>query len=100
MRSRYTACTRDNAGYLAATWAARTRPAAAQDLLDDGVQWLGLEVCNASSASDGNAATVEFIARYRINGRAHRLHEVSRFVREAGRWFYLDGSFPESTSAT
>ena len=43
--------------------------------------------------------SVEFVARYKVNGRAHRLHEVSRFVREAGeggmRWFYLDGSFPE-----
>ncbi len=39
-------------------------------------------------------ATVEFVARYKVNGRAHRLHEVSRFVLEDGRWFYLDGSFP------
>ncbi len=43
---------------------------------------------------------MEFVARYKIGGRAHRLHEVSRFVREAGsgdvpRWYYLDGSFPE-----
>ena len=36
-------------------------------------------------------ATVEFVARYKINGRAHRLHEVSRFVREHGLWFYVDG---------
>jgi SEC-C motif-containing protein len=26
-----------------------------------------------------------------VNGRAHRLHEVSRFVRENGKWFYVDG---------
>jgi SEC-C motif-containing protein len=39
-------------------------------------------------------ATVEFVARYKVGGRAHRLHEVSRFVLEEGRWFYLDGSFP------
>ncbi|MBS3997943.1 MAG: zinc chelation protein SecC, partial [Hydrogenophaga sp.] len=24
-------------------------------------------------------------------GRAHRLHETSRFVREEGQWFYVDG---------
>ena len=35
---------------------------------------------------------VEFVARYRQGGgRAGRLHESSRFVREAGRWYYLDG---------
>ena len=28
---------------------------------------------------------------YRIAGRGHRLHELSRFVREEGRWFYVDG---------
>jgi SEC-C motif-containing protein len=40
---------------------------------------------------DGDHAIVEFVARYKVNGRAHRLHEVSRFVREDGRWFYVDG---------
>jgi SEC-C motif domain protein len=34
---------------------------------------------------------VEFVARYKVNGRAHRLHEISRFVREAGKWLYVDG---------
>nr|HQU63386.1 YchJ family metal-binding protein [Nitrosomonas sp.] len=28
---------------------------------------------------------------FKIGGRAHRLHEISRFVRENGRWFYIDG---------
>lgn len=39
----------------------------------------------------GDTATVEFVARSRMGGRTHALHEVSRFVRENGRWFYLDG---------
>jgi SEC-C motif-containing protein len=38
-----------------------------------------------------NTAEVEFVARYRVAGKAVRLHERSRFVREAGRWFYVDG---------
>jgi SEC-C motif-containing protein len=33
--------------------------------------------------------TVEFVARYKVGGKAHRLHEISRFVRENGQWFYL-----------
>jgi SEC-C motif-containing protein len=40
-------------------------------------------------------ATVEFVARYKIGGRAHRLHEISRFVREDGRWYYVDGRIDE-----
>ena len=38
-----------------------------------------------------DTAEVEFVARYRVDGRAVRLHERSRFVREDGRWFYVDG---------
>jgi SEC-C motif-containing protein len=93
MRSRYTAFTLRREAYLKASWHPSTRPAepAAQD---DGVKWLGLEVCR--HAADGDAATVEFVARYKIGGRAQRLHEVSRFIREDGKWYYLDGSFPES----
>jgi SEC-C motif-containing protein len=34
---------------------------------------------------------VEFVAHHKVNGRAGRLHERSRFVREGGAWFYLDG---------
>ncbi|MDE2145681.1 MAG: hypothetical protein KGJ24_03220, partial [Burkholderiales bacterium] len=34
---------------------------------------------------------VEFVARSKQQGRAIRLHETSRFVREGGRWYYLDG---------
>ncbi|MEN9472095.1 MAG: hypothetical protein RLZZ495_184, partial [Pseudomonadota bacterium] len=25
------------------------------------------------------------------NGRGERMHETSRFVRENGRWYYIDG---------
>ncbi|MBP6053850.1 MAG: hypothetical protein KA739_18540 [Pseudomonadales bacterium] len=42
----------------------------------------------------GDTATVEFVARYKVGGKAHRLHEVSRFIREDGRWYYVDGEFP------
>ena len=92
MRSRYSAYVLRCEPYLKATWHASTRPgdAIAQD---DGTKWLGLEVKKHVPA--GDEATVEFVARYKIGGRAYRLHEVSRFVREDGRWFYVDGSFPE-----
>lgn len=33
---------------------------------------------------------VEFVARYKLGGRAHRLHETSRFLKEDGRWLYLE----------
>ncbi|MDR3396068.1 MAG: YchJ family metal-binding protein [Pandoraea sp.] len=89
MRSRYTAFVRHNTPYLLDTWAARTRPATLD--FDDAPQWLGLQV-KAHLQRDDNHAEVEFVARYKVGGRAHRLHERSRFERsDDGRWRYIDG---------
>jgi len=92
MRSRYTAYTMRNEPYLKATWHVSTRPEEPV-VENDGTKWLGLEV--RKHAPGGEEATVEFVARCKIGGRAHRLHEISRFLREEGRWYYVDGSFPE-----
>ncbi|MEO6854805.1 MAG: YchJ family metal-binding protein, partial [Rhodoferax sp.] len=51
--------------------------------------WLGLEVRSAAEA--GDAGIVEFVARCRDSGKAQRMHETSRFVRQDGRWSYIDG---------
>jgi SEC-C motif domain protein len=94
MRSRYSAYVLGDADYLLATWHASTRPASLD--LDDAqaVRWLGLDVKRHAS-HDADHATVEFIARYRTGGApAVRLHEISCFVREEGRWYYVDGEFP------
>jgi len=88
MRSRYSAYVREDAAYLLATWHPRTRPAALD--FEPGLRWLGLQV-RRHVAGDADHALVEFVARSKLGGRAHRLHETSRFVREDGRWFYLDG---------
>ena len=88
MRSRYSAFARGRMDYLLATWHASTRPT---DLtLDPAAKWLGLEI-RSHRVMDADRAEVEFVARLREGGRAVRLHERSRFVREGGRWFYLDG---------
>jgi SEC-C motif domain protein len=88
MRSRYTAFVLGRHDYLLLTWHASTRPA---DLaLEPAVKWLGLEL-RSHTTQDTNHAEVEFVARCREGGRATRLHERSRFVRESGRWFYVDG---------
>ena len=57
---------------------------------DTAAQWLGLEV-RGHWVQDADHAEVEFVARHRLGGRAVRLHERSRFVREGGRWYYVDG---------
>lgn len=89
MRSRYAAFVLDLRPYLLATWHPSTRPAMLEPP-EPGLKWLGLDV-KRSAMQDADHGTVEFVARSKLGGRAHRLHEVSRFVREGGVWFYLDG---------
>ena len=89
MRSRYTAHVLRDEAYLLATWHPSTRPADSRP--DPATKWLGLEV-HDHHMIDGSHAVVEFVARYRMQGRGGRLRERSRFVREDdGRWYYVDG---------
>lgn len=114
MRSRYSAYVLGLNDYLLATWHETTRPTTLD--LDELPKWIGLTVKQHLQKKIDNAtlaqteikpapepatapetaphpeqATVEFVARYKINGRAHKLHEISRFIRENGRWYYIDG---------
>ena len=89
MRSRYSAYALRLVDYLRDTWHPSTRPATLQADAPQ-LRWLGLEI-RRSALVDAEHATVEFVARSKLDGRAHRLHETSRFVREDGRWYYLDG---------
>lgn len=106
MRSRYSAYVLELGEYLLATWHPSTRPLAID--FADAPRWLGLSIKRTGLLGDADtqglqkfltdaaveqnpAAMVEFVARYKIGGRAYRLHETSRFVFETGRWFYLDG---------
>lgn len=89
MRSRYSAFVLDKLPYLLDTWHPSTRPASLEPN-PPGLKWLGLAIKQART-QDADHATVEFVARSRLAGRASRLHEVSRFVRESGRWYYVDG---------
>lgn len=89
MRSRYSAFVLARGEYLLATWHPDTRPPHAPDF-DPGLRWLGLEV-RRHTETGADTAQVEFVARSKFAGRAHRLHETSRFVREDGCWYYVDG---------
>ena len=89
MRSRYSAYTLDLLAYLHATWHPDTRPATLEPN-EPGLKWLGLQI-KARTQQDADHASVEFVARSKLGGRAYRLHETSRFVRLDGQWHYLDG---------
>ena len=93
MRSRYSAYTLGASRYLLATWATHTCPA---DLdVIDGPRWLGLQILRFAEL-DETHAEVEFVARFKADGRMQRLHETSRFLRgDDSRWRYVDGELSE-----
>jgi SEC-C motif domain protein len=90
MRSRYSAYLLQNKPYLLASWHPATRPQTLN--LNQAQRWLGLKILRveAGQATD-ECGVVEFVARYKIAGKGFRLHEVSRFSRHQGHWFYVDG---------
>jgi SEC-C motif-containing protein len=89
MRSRYSAFVLCNEQYLLSTWHPSKRPESIPFATNQ--KWLGLRIVDAPVAAEASGE-VEFIARSKIsNASAIRLHERSRFVREGGRWYYVDG---------
>jgi len=84
MRSRYTAYAMNNEQYLLDSWHASTRPESID--MDPTAQWIRLVILKK------NTDHVEFVATYRIQGKACKLYENSRFVFEGGKWFYVDGN--------
>ena len=92
MRSRYTAYTMRRQDYLLKTWHLSTRPESFDFAGMSDHQWLDLTVQRHDQIAPEHA-TVEFIARFKVGGQVQHLHEISRFVREGGQWFYVDGEF-------
>jgi SEC-C motif-containing protein len=85
MRSRYSAYAIHDEQYLLDSWHESTRPENID--ADPLVQWIRLKIIDADNSQD----RVKFVATFRLNGKAHKLCENSRFVFEGGKWFYLEG---------
>ena len=100
MRSRYVAYAMGAEDYLLRTWHSSTRPESLGLSAAGTVRWLGLKILDHEAGGPADdTGVVEFVARYKPAGRAERLHERSRFVREQGQWFYLDGAVEGSGPA-
>ncbi len=88
MRSRYSAYVKMALPYLLETLA----PEARKDHNPDDIkewseksEWLGLEVVSAKDD------TVEFVAKYKTQGKILEHHEVSKFRKKGDRWYFVDG---------
>lgn len=102
MRSRYTAYSQANIDYIKKTM--RGSPLTNFDATEakiwaKGVTWLGLKVLKAyQDELNSHKGYVEFIARFRENHQPKKLHEVSEFAYEDGRWFYTAGLEPKKST--
>lgn len=96
MRSRYCAYVHEQVEYLLATWHESSRPASLDLNRERPDRWLGLKIVNKDAGQKNDTqGSVEFIAKYKLQGKAYRMHEKSRFLQENGKWYYLDGEMIE-----
>ncbi len=110
MRSRFTAFVLHQADYLCRTHHPNSRAPDEKEALQSSFRhthWQALSVLRCTQGGhDDTEGTVEFVATFQEGKRQGQLHEVSRFVREGGEWFYVDGELqttprpavPRSTS--
>ncbi|MGW1681182.1 YchJ family protein [Saccharopolyspora sp. NPDC002376] len=90
MRSRFSAFAVGDVEYLLASWHPDTRPADVE--LDPEQRWVQLEILDRSGGGPFDSeGTVRFRAHYRLPGEKGTLTENSRFKKEGGVWFYVDG---------
>ena len=92
MRSRYSAYVLGDESYLLCTWHETSRPVQLNLNADGGLNWLGLNILACEKGGSGDTeGSVEFVAKYQLGNEAQQLNEISRFVKEDGQWFYLNG---------
>lgn len=103
MRSRYSAFARNQANYLVETLHPSKRGEHEKDALETVINrttWIDLEVVSTNEGGQGDdQGQVEFIATYQRDNRVEKLHERSNFVKEDGRWYYVDGDFDPQGAA-
>ncbi|USD64346.1 YchJ family protein [Vibrio sp. SCSIO 43136] len=97
MRARYAAHVLGLVDFVVATYhpscnAEQDRQAIAESIDSD---WLKLEVIAQTNGNHDDEGFVEFKAYFQQDGEEYCLGERSRFVREQGQWYYIDGIFPE-----
>lgn len=89
MRSRYSAYSVGNVDYVLDSWHPSTRPSALE--LDPDLAWRRLDIVDTVAGGPfDDTGIVEFAAHYRLDGDRGVQRERSSFVREGGRWYYVD----------
>ena len=100
MRSRYTAHVKAAADYIYDTTHPKERGSVDRDQVlkwSNTSEWMGLEIVDTQAGGpDDEKGTVEFVARYRQKGKRYEHQEIAEFVKEDGRWYFMDGKAPQA----
>ena len=91
MRSRYTAYHNHNMAYIIHTMSGKALDSfyASDPSNSSSIQWVKLEVHSVNQLDQ--EGTVEFVAHYLLENIRYTLHEKSFFIKQNGRWLYVDG---------
>ena len=95
MRARYSAYVMGLNDFIFATYHPSCQTPTLGEQLASGPSqtWLKLIVEATASGRHADEAFVQFQAHYRQGDDTYILHERSRFLRELGLWYYIDGEF-------
>ena len=99
MRARYSAYAVQNIDFLGDSLHPEHRSdwdRAATERWAGGAEWVGLEIRAVEGGGEqDDEGTVEFVAAFKEKGLVKRHHEISRFARSDGRWYYVEGDLPK-----
>jgi len=99
MRSRYSAYAKHCVSYLGDT----LHPDYRQDWSEEDTktwaensEWVSLEILNKDKGQEKDSTgVVEFAANFKEKGILKRHHELSNFVKQDDKWYYVDGATPK-----
>ncbi len=103
MRSRYSAYVKEAFQYVYDSYHSNTKQhftLASIEEQSGNISWLGLTINGVKNGkvNDKNG-TVNFTARYEMDGKTQNLIEKSYFTKEKNRWYYINGETQFTTTA-
>lgn len=97
MRSRYSAHALQLVDYVIDTYHPSCQAELQRESITQSVasHWIKLDVADVQKGCDENEGFVTFFAYFEDEKQLYCLGERSRFLRENGLWYYIDGEFIE-----
>lgn len=102
MRARYSAHVLKLADFVVQTYHSSCKAEQQRADIEASIQlnWQKLDVISAPTVRNSEQGYVEFKAYLEEQGQVQCMHERSRFVKENGLWYYIDGVFPGDKANT